>query len=283
MRSQPLTLFAFVIVLLFAVAPSRADWDPGDSYKMHYPQLPDLTPTGMDVLDSVANPSTLVAGAPNLYKILADDWKCTETGPVSDIHIWGSWLNNRLPLGDAKNVAFKLSIHADIPAPPTGGFSQPGAQLWSEVFPAGSFATRLYAPVTLESFYDPNVGRIIGTDNQVWQYNFTNIPNPFTQQVGTIYWLDVQALQMDPTAFFGWKTTNPLITPHFQDDAVFSDTIGFNGPLLQGWQPMTYPAGHPFAGISFDQAFVITTVPEPTSAALLLCGGVLLLKRRKGN
>src|SRR5208283_5119845 len=26
--------------------------------------------------------------------LLADDFVCTNSGPVSDIHIWGSWLNN---------------------------------------------------------------------------------------------------------------------------------------------------------------------------------------------
>ena len=35
---------------LFASSAARADWNPGDPYKMHYPQLPDLNSTGMDVL-----------------------------------------------------------------------------------------------------------------------------------------------------------------------------------------------------------------------------------------
>ena len=37
-------------------------------------------------------------------------------------------------------------------------------------------------PPVQEYFYDPNIDQIIGTDNQVWQYNFTNLPNPFIQQ-----------------------------------------------------------------------------------------------------
>jgi hypothetical protein len=98
----------------------------------------------------------------------------------------------------------------------------------------------------------------------VWQYNFTNILNPFPQKQGEIYWLDVQAQPLDPSTVFGWKTTNPRDprTPHFMDDAVFADTAGFNGPLVTPWQPMVYPVGqHPYGGQSIDQAFVIT--PEP--------------------
>jgi hypothetical protein len=51
-------------------------WQPEDGHKMHYPQLPDET--GWDVNGS-------------LPLILADDWQCSETGPVKDIHWWGSW------------------------------------------------------------------------------------------------------------------------------------------------------------------------------------------------
>ncbi|MCJ7578787.1 MAG: hypothetical protein MUO91_10085, partial [candidate division Zixibacteria bacterium] len=46
------------------------------NHKMHFPQLPDLE--GWDVY--AVYPKTL-----------ADDWKCSATGPVTDIHFWGSW------------------------------------------------------------------------------------------------------------------------------------------------------------------------------------------------
>jgi hypothetical protein len=45
---------------------------------MHFPQLPDST--GWDVKAS--------GGI-----CLADDWQCSETGYVGDIHFWGSWKN----------------------------------------------------------------------------------------------------------------------------------------------------------------------------------------------
>jgi hypothetical protein len=46
------------------------------NHKMHFPQLPDLE--GWDVY--AVYPKTL-----------ADDWQCSETGEVLDIHFWGSW------------------------------------------------------------------------------------------------------------------------------------------------------------------------------------------------
>ena len=60
----------------FLVAPVLADWDPGDGHKMHFPQLPDEE--GWDVNATFP-------------KVLADDWTCSGTGWVEDIHFWGSW------------------------------------------------------------------------------------------------------------------------------------------------------------------------------------------------
>jgi hypothetical protein len=278
------------------VTAGQADWNPGQPAK--WVQLPDLSLTGMDVYDTrwpQTNPTS------TQFKILADDWRCTSVDPVTDIHIWGSWLNNHLPFGDQpftgdpSAVTFKLSIHEDVPAGVDAPWSHPGAQLWEAVMPAS--AVRLYAPspqfptTPAEQFYDPNINQIIGTDNQVWQYNFTNLPDPFVQQGTTaqpkIYWLDVQAVSPDPTAIFGWKTS----LQHFNDDAVFADTAGFDGPLLPHdgnpaglpWTDMHYPPGHPFAGQSIDLSFVITTVPEPATLSGLLMGAVALLAwRRRG-
>ncbi|WP_428940657.1 hypothetical protein [Fontivita pretiosa] len=269
--------------------PALADWDPGEPYKMHYPQLPDLTPNGMDVLASHWQPGT------NLFKLLADDFQCTQTGPITDIHIWGSWLNDRLPLvpdaagvlvPDPAGVRFKLSIHEDIPAGPNQPYSKPGAELWSAIFGPSDFTVRPYhtLPPTVagEAFYDPNTGQILGFDHVIWQYNFESIKNPFIQTQGTIYWLDVQAQTAWPDARFGWKTTDPTVTPHFNDDAVYGDTIGFNGALVDppGWQELIYPANHPYAGQSIDLAFVIA--PEPGSAMLGIgLAGLVMLRRRR--
>lgn len=289
-----LSLVLSVVALTAMAVGARGDWNPGDPAK--WVQLPDLSTTGMDVYDTrwpAENPTSTT------FKILADDWRCTSVDPVTDIHIWGSWLNNHLPFGtapftgDPAAVTFKLSIHEDVPAGVDAPWSHPGPQVWSTVMPAS--AVRLYAPSTQfpspinELFYDPNINQIIGTDNQVWQYNFTHLPNPFVQQGTTsqpkIYWLDVQAISPDPTAIFGWKTS----INHFNDDAVYADTLGFDGPLTPHagnpgglpWSEMRYPSTHPFGGQSIDLSFVITTVPEPGTVSGLMITAIALLGWRR--
>jgi hypothetical protein len=263
-------------VCVLSPAAAHADWNVGDPYKMHYPQLPDLTPTGLDVL-ATRDPFTTGPNGP-VWKVLADDFRCTQTGPITDIHIWGSWLDDQVFTG----VQFKLSIHADQPATPTGGPSTPiDPPLWQAIVAPSS--QRLYStlPPTVapEQFFDPNTNQIIGTDRQIWQYNFVNLPQPFIQQAGTIYWLDVQALVPDGSSLlFGWKTTNPQDprTPHFMDDAVYADTPTFAAPAILPYKPLVYPSGHPYAGLSIDLAFVITGVPEPASLTLIVPAALLL-------
>jgi PEP-CTERM motif len=295
MRSIRTSLGLAVAALAVMTAGARGDWNPGDPAK--WAQLPDLSSTGMDVYDA-----RYPLGFPSspTFKLLADDWRCTSVDPVTDIHIWGSWLNNHLPFGtqpfqgNPAAVTFKLSIHSDVPAGVGGvSYSHPGPQLWSAITTAS--AVRLYAPTAQfpgpinEQFYDPTEGSILGSDNQVWQYNFTNLPSPFIQ-LGTpaapiIYWLDVQALSDDSTATFGWKTAVP---PHQLDDAVWADTNGFGGPLMNNfsnpgglpWKDLHYPNG-PFAGQSFDLSFVITSVPEPATLSGLLMGALALFTWRR--
>jgi hypothetical protein len=60
-------LLAFILFLFFFnTTIVFGDWDPGDDFKMHFPQLPD--PLGWDIVFY-----------PNSSWELADDWLCTET------------------------------------------------------------------------------------------------------------------------------------------------------------------------------------------------------------
>jgi len=231
-----------------AFAPAaKADWKPGDPYKMHYAQLPDSN--GWDVLFTQP-------------KILADDWRCTETGPVSDVHFWFS-AERDYPYV-ISNV--HLSIHADIPASPTN-HSMPGALLWARNFAPTEFTIRLYGTGD-QGWYDPNTGQYQPYDHQnIWQLNIEDILQPFTQQQGTIYWLDVTVASDVP---LGWKTSRD----HWNDDAVWRD-IG--GPAE--WQELR----DPITGESLDMAFVITTIPEPSMLALIgvSAAALIILRRRE--
>ncbi len=65
------------LVLLHAVE-SSADWSPGDDSKMHFPQLPDTGGWAVNCTLSGVGVSLSVV----------DDWQCSRSGPVDDIHFW---------------------------------------------------------------------------------------------------------------------------------------------------------------------------------------------------
>ena len=260
-----LILISLCVVLAWGTAV--ADWELTDPAK--WVQLPDLGPTGMDVYATYP-------------KVLADDFQCTEPEPITDIHIWGSWLWDYLPMEptginpSASNVTFTLSIHSDIPAGAPGGpeYSMPGELLWEHTFGLGQFSVNLYS-IGPEGWYNPNTGVYIAeSDSQAWQYNFYIDPIEAFQQEGTpdtpiVYWLDVSATPLDEEAWFGWKAS----LEHWNDDAVWGDS--HQGP----WNELRYPDLHPFVGESIDLAFVIT--PEPATVFLLGLGALFLRRRKR--
>ncbi len=222
--------------------PGYSDWTPGDDYK--WVQLPDLTPNGMDVRTF----------APIM---LADDFLCTNSGPITDIHIWGSWFGD-MPL-DPEVVTFRLSIWSDIPTNEIIGYSRPGELLWEGMFTNGQYSARNYHDVPEgEGWYDPSIREYISAaDRIIWQYNFYPESREVFKQAGTpetpvVYWLGVQALFAMPAPNqFGWKSS----ATNWNDDAVWAESMV--EPL--NWQEMRYPINHPFEGRSVDLSFVITT------------------------
>jgi len=232
-------------LLLLPAFSVLGDWDPGMPAK--WIQMPDLDFTGIDI-----NASPF----PDDY-ILADDFECTESGALTEIHIFGSWLNDQLPMGDPNQVMFTLSIHADIPEDqsPTG-FSMPGEVLWLWDIQAGDFMVRPYAEGIMEGWMDPpEMYMPPPADTVCWQYNF-HIPEDvaFIQHGSTdepiVYWLDLKAYPADGQSLFGWKTS----MDHWNDDAVWGrGPEPYDGP----WEELIFPPGHPFMGQSIDLAFVL--------------------------
>ena len=206
------TLGLAVVVALAALA--LADWSPGDGHKMHFPQLPDEA--GWDV--NATQPL-----------ILADDWQCSETGWVKDVHFWGSWKHGI----EGQIISFVLSIHEDIPADqsPTG-YSMPGQTLWEQEIT--NFTAVPIDPPSMEGWYDPSINEVIWEDHQAYfQYNvFLPEAMWFWQEAGTIYWLNISAIVEDPAnTRWGWKST----LDHWNDDAVWATWGDLN--WIDMWEP----------------------------------------------
>ncbi|KKL88651.1 hypothetical protein LCGC14_1922560, partial [marine sediment metagenome] len=208
---------AMILALVLAVsATAWADWFPGDDFKMHWPQMPD--PNGWDV--NFIQP-----------KVLADDWECTEDGPVSDVHFWmSSRMDEPFIL-----LSVHLSIHTDDLSNPD--YSQPGNLLWEADFDPSMFTVNPYG-TGQQGWYDPNPPEQVypGDHFMFYQVNIPRIPDPWIQEKGTIYWLDISVVGIGPLglAQLGWKTS----LDHFRDNAVWADDTG--GAIAQ-WQPLTDP------------------------------------------
>ena len=103
------TLLALAVLGLAQAAV--ADWDESMPHKMHFPQLPD--PYGWDVNVT--------------HFTLADDFRCTGSGPVNDIHFWISTRGDQEHLLNeihGISVVIRENIPAEIGVPES--FSKPG-------------------------------------------------------------------------------------------------------------------------------------------------------------
>ncbi|MCP4580873.1 MAG: hypothetical protein GY839_04600 [candidate division Zixibacteria bacterium] len=206
MRKLFIILMMVALIFCFTHMSAIADWEPGDGHKMHFPQLPDEE--GWDV--NATWP-----------KVLADDWRCSQTGFVKAIHFWGSW---RFEM-EGPIESFSISIHADIPAdPPEIPYSRPDdPPLWQQVIDWNMVTAIMLTPPFVEGWYNPGTGEVDATDHNIYyQYNI-ELPEFmwFFQEEETIYWLNISANLENPDLRWGWKSS----LNHWNDNAVFSDDV----------------------------------------------------------
>ena len=250
-----LALWATVVIMLFGVAPGWGEVSLGantssieervqlenapatiaeltEDVKTYQPQLPDLG--GWSVYDTWP-------------VVLADDWLCTETGPVTDIRLWGSWMDDSV----GQFIGLWIAIHENPPEPPHG---RPGQLLWSRFFTHFQ-----QAPLadSAQGWYDQVLEQWEHPDHRIcWQYDITDIPNPFIQQEGRTYWLNVMAdfaTQHPHAPLWGWNTS----LEHQGDNAVWAF---IEAPF--NWTPLEEPT----TGNRLDMAFQVI------SSQGILCG-----------
>jgi len=240
-----------------------ADWDIGDGHKMHYPQLPKVV-GGWDVMSQY-------------YVSLADDWECSETGYVNDIHTWISFKDDQV--FDIDTI--HLAIWADDPVgdsgiageDPINTYSKPlgSTALWHhDMSDPAEWVMRHWADGE-QGWYNPKGGEVIESDHQgVYQLNFLfDDAVAFEQVEGTIYWLEfgIQSPnELETDGRLGWKESED----HFMDAAVWRDVASTD------WQMLT----DPFSGAPMDMAFVITPEPSTISMICLASGCVLFIRRK---
>jgi len=199
-------LACLVVGILILAVSANADWFPGDGHKMHFPQLPDEE--GWNVFATNG-------------QFLADDWLCSQSGPVDEIHFWGSWYGGVEGIIDG----FTIEIYTDVPDPDPqdpANWSMPGQLLWSRDFPISEVMVRHLTPdpQLWEGWYNPITDETIHPDHDnYFQYNVVGIEDPFIQEQGTIYWLSITAnvSPNTPDAQWGWKSS----IEHWNDDATY--------------------------------------------------------------
>jgi len=206
-------------------------------------QLPDTSPNGVDI--KVNSPD-----------LLADDFECKSYGPITDVHLWGSWKYD-----EAGQISrLHLSFHTDDPvgtggSDPCNTYSKPDELRWERDFWPGEFDMVAVAYVPDGEFWwDPLQGTLIPSgDWTIWRIDVYIDPCDAFVQDGdpchpVTYWLDVQ-VDTD-TGEFGWKTRR--FPEHYMDDAVIMSGV----PIF--WEELRYPERHPYEGKSIDMAFVLT-------------------------
>ncbi len=211
--------------------------------------------------------------------MVADDWKCADDRPITDLHWWGSFIGWNNP--DPPPIlpqAFHIGIWSDVPDPDVNDantFSHPGTLIWEHVCDnyVMNFAGYDVDPRAQDP--DPNVP--IEPEETCFQFNqlldqegwFYQEHDP-CEPNGTIYWLSIAAIwdpcQPEPTYDWGWKTRSH----NFNDDAAIIQTT-FDGtwpPTVGSMWGTGVPIQHPPYpdpdSITFDMAFELSTnEPSP--------------------
>jgi hypothetical protein len=265
-------ILVVVAAMLISAAVVSAEWKPGDPAL--YSQLP--SSTGWDVYSEWGTGPLASEG----YGA-ADDWTATQTAAITDIHFWGSWKS------DIVGTTGKILIQIFSNDTSNPAFPRPDDLQWSRVITTGQYTGSLYSssPTNDQGWYDPR-----GTDTwaanqhkKTYQYDIDVINNPFVQQAGQTYWMEIS---MDfQGCDWGWKTTNSVSG----NSSVFWDSYNVWGqhdywhrhPEIEWkWTQLKTPLHYCDPRVPQDLAFVLTT-PEPATLFLLAAGAVAALRRRR--
>jgi len=261
------------VMCVSLVSNVSAEWNPGDPHGMEYAFLPDLSSLGMSV-----NASFTPDGHGGRF-ILFDDFLSDDPGPITQIHLWGTWLNDIYPDASASNVTFLLSLHPNVQV---GQDNSPDLNnYWLKTFSSADFSVRSYDTGLNIGWMEPDIATFQASASNVsWQYSFRIDPSEaFWQGYDTRYWLNVTAIPDDADTRWGWMITDPSalgtgnLARWTREMSPWDDEHNPGEHLIY----LLYPPAHPSSG-PLNMAFIM--VPEPGTVALLGLGGLALLRRK---
>jgi hypothetical protein len=205
----------------------------------------------------------------DMWPVVADDWECNDSRPITDIHWWGSFIGWNQPyLPPVMPQSFHIGIWTDVPDPDPCNpmdFSHPGLLVWENYCDnyVWNFAGYDKDPRQRHMYPDE-------TNDSCFQFNQLLSQDEWFYQEPTgdpcnsrIYWLSIAPVwgSTTPTYRWGWKTR-----PHyFNDDAVAIQWANPWWPPVVGattWMngiPIQWPAWPNPEGTTWDVAFELTT------------------------
>ncbi len=146
---------------------------------------------------------------PNIERIVADDFKCSDEKPITALSWWGSYLNYKYDPANPNLMPepvppayFLLQIFDDIPAGIDQSFSHPNDVIWT--YKAYTYTENMVG-------FDKNPGNTTEPPREaVFRYSIA-IPdaNQFQQTSDqAIYWLSIVAVYPPQTRNYYWGWTN---------------------------------------------------------------------------
>ena len=196
------------------------------------------------------------------WKIVADDFRCLGSMPITSVHWWGSYVGwNHSDYPSERPTAFVLGFWSNVPAGQGTTFSHPGKLLKAVAVGANQVdevwvGEDRFPQKTNDACYKYTV--YLNPNQYFWQGEFKDVTND------DVFWLSITALYQGahmPSYPWGWKTR----PAHWLDDAVVfslttSDFSAGLEPTTNGMQPSKNSAV--CQPESYDTAFLLDTDPE---------------------
>jgi hypothetical protein len=198
------------------------------------------------------------------WKIVADDFRCIGSAPVTSIHWWGSYVGwNQTSYPSQRPAAWLFGFWSNVPKDTDADFSHPGKLLKVVIVPADQVdevwvGRDRFPDKTDETCYKYSV--LLKQDQYFRQKDYLE-----STQDG-VFWLSITALYQStstPGYPWGWKTR-----PGYWNDEAVTFTLRASSissgiePATSGIQPTKNSSVCPPEESRYDMAFALDTDPD---------------------